>query len=129
VTVPPYPVALKFQVRAASEITRGVGGHWDQFNVTFEPFENPLEDGDSYSVVVTVTNMKVVKRSTGSASPPDGTYFVTDAHSTEEAVATTSIADALSGGNCVFAQAGFPDLVKRTDQRSVERRMKCYESN
>jgi hypothetical protein len=69
--------------------------------------------------------MMSIRRSAGSKSPPDETYFKTLVPYYDEAVATTSIEDAL-GGNCVFGRVGFlAEIHDQTKVDTITRRMKC----
>lgn len=121
VKIPPYPVDVSYEIRAASEITRGTIGQWDQLRVSFEPFDNVTRNFGEYSILLWAERMKSVRRSAGSDSPPDETYFKKDQEYYDEAIAATSIANGLGEGDCVFARIGFEDVVPK----KVVDRLKC----
>ncbi|NEK40645.1 hypothetical protein GR250_04255 [Rhizobium leguminosarum] len=126
VKIPPYPVDLQFEVRAASEVTRGDKGNWDQFKIYFEPFDSITNSSDQYSVVTWVDRMQTVRRSAGNSSPPDASYFTKLLEDYYEAVATTAFASALGQGDCVFEKEGFPDYLGNEKLVNlISAKMKC----
>ncbi len=113
VKVPPYPLAYRIRIYAASEITRGAPGWWDAFSVTFEPGELTETKDKEYAVVITVERLKTSKRSSGNNSPPDDAYFTRELPAEEEAKVTTALASYFTRrdrGWCMVAVAGIdPD--------------------
>jgi hypothetical protein len=109
VNVPPYPLAYRVRLYAASEVTRHVPGWWDAFSLTFGPGELIDTKKADYAIVVTVERLKASKRSAGNSSPPDDAYFSKELTSSDEAEVTAAIARYFSrrdGGWCNVELAG-----------------------
>jgi hypothetical protein len=103
INIPPYPLAYRTRVYAASEVTRHVPGWWDTFWVTFQPGELIDTKKTEYAVVVTIDRLKSSKRSSGNSNPPDDAYFTRDLELSDEAEVTAAVTRYFSrrdGGWC-----------------------------
>jgi hypothetical protein len=103
INIPPYPLAYRTRVYAASEVTRHVPGWWDTFWVTFQPGELIDTKKSEYAVVVTIDRLKSSKRSSGNSSPPDDAYFTRELEPSDEAEVTAAVTRYFSrrdGGWC-----------------------------
>jgi hypothetical protein len=109
INIPPYPLAYRTRVYAASEVTRHVPGWWDTFWVTFQPGELIDTKKTEYAVVVTIDRLKSSKRSAGNSSPPDDAYFTKQLELSDEAEVTAAVTQYFSrrdGGWCNVQLAG-----------------------
>jgi hypothetical protein len=122
----PLTSSYRVKMRVASELSRQVDGHWDSFDVLFEPVELIVNTRSEYSMVVTVENLRPTDRSTGQA-PTFKNFDVGLATAQIEALLLTFLSQQVKDGWCDFTAWSADDTKAQCDNRG-QRRLRAWQS-
>jgi hypothetical protein len=108
--LPPFTSSYRVKMRVASEISRQSPGAWDTFDVALEPADLGMIKRTEYAVVVTVTNLRSIRRSTGRAIRLKDIYpYEPQATAEIESALLVFLSGRIKDGWCYYTAEGIDD--------------------